>query len=166
MEHFIESDFVMVNDRLARFYKLPPVKGDGFVPVTLPENSERGGLIAQAGFLKLTSTDFATSPIHRGSWILKNLYNEKIDPPADVVINEPDIRGATTIREAILKHQQEASCARCHSKIDPWVSPSSTTIRSAASEASTATWKNSLPSRREPRSQRNSNSPRFRLMPP
>ena len=119
MEHFIDSDFVMVNDRLARFYKLPPVKGDGFVPVKLPKNSERGGLIAQAGFLKLTSTDFATSPIHRGSWILKNLYNEKIDPPADVVINEPDIRGATTIREAILKHQQLESCARCHSKIDP-----------------------------------------------
>ncbi|MEM7143509.1 MAG: DUF1592 domain-containing protein [Verrucomicrobiota bacterium] len=119
MECFIDSDFVMVNDRLARFYELPPVKGDGFVPVKLPEDSERGGLIAQAGFLKLTSTDFATSPIHRGSWILKNLYNEKIDPPADVVINEPDIRGATTIREAILKHQQEESCARCHSKIDP-----------------------------------------------
>lgn len=119
MEHFIDSEFVMVNDRLARFYKLPPVKGDAFVPVQLPEESERGGLIAQAGFLKLTSTDFATSPIHRGSWILKNLYNEKIDPPADVVINEPDIRGAITIREAILKHQQEESCARCHSKIDP-----------------------------------------------
>ena len=119
MKHFIDSDFVMVNDRLARFYELPAVEGDGFVPVKLPEDSERGGLIAQAGFLKLTSTDFATSPIHRGSWILKNLYNEKIDPPADVVINEPDIRGATTIREAILKHQQLESCARCHSKIDP-----------------------------------------------
>ena len=119
MEHFIDSDFVMVNDRLARFYGLPAVKGDAFVPVKLPKNSERGGLVAQAGFLKLTSTDFATSPIHRGSWILKNLYNERIEPPADVLINEPDIRGTTTIREAILKHQQLESCARCHSKIDP-----------------------------------------------
>lgn len=119
MEHFIDSDFIMVNDRLARFYELPPVKGDEFLPVTLPEGSERGGLIAQAGFLKLTSTDFATSPIHRGAWILKNLYNEKIEPPADVVINEPDIRGATTVREAVLKHQQLESCSRCHSKIDP-----------------------------------------------
>ena len=119
MEYFIDSDFVMVNDRLARFYGLPPVKGDAFVPVKLPGDSERGGLVAQAGFLKLTSTDFATSPVHRGSWILKNLYNEKIDPPADVVINEPDIRGTTTIREALLKHQQLESCARCHSKIDP-----------------------------------------------
>lgn len=119
MEHFIDSDFVMANDRLARFYGLPKVKGDDFVPVSLPEDSERGGLIAQAGFLKLTSTDFATSPIHRGAWILKNLYNEKIEPPADVVINEPDIRGATTVREAVLKHQQLESCSRCHSKIDP-----------------------------------------------
>ena len=119
MEHFIDSDFVMVNDRLARFYGLPKVKGDDFVPAKLPADSERGGLVAQAGFLKLTSTDFTTSPIHRGSWILKNLYNEKIDPPADVVINEPDIRGTTTVREALLKHQQFASCARCHSKIDP-----------------------------------------------
>ena len=119
MEHFIDSDFVMANDRLARFYGLPPVKGDAFLPVKLPKDSERGGLIAQAGFLKLTSTDFATSPIHRGSWILKNLYNERIEPPADVLINEPDIRGTTTIREAILKHQQLESCSRCHSKIDP-----------------------------------------------
>ena len=119
MEHFIDSDFVMANDRLARFYGLPAVKGDAFVPVKLPENSERGGLIAQAGFLKLTSTDFATSPIHRGAWILKNLYNERIEPPADILINEPDIRGTTTIREAILKHQELESCSRCHSKIDP-----------------------------------------------
>ena len=119
MEYFIDSDFVMANDRLARFYGLPAVKGDAFVPVKLPAKSERGGLIAQAGFLKLTSTDFATSPIHRGSWILKNLYNERIEPPADILINEPDIRGTTTIREAILKHQELESCARCHSKIDP-----------------------------------------------
>lgn len=119
MEHFIDSDFVMANDRLARFYGLPAVKGDWFVPVKLPNESERGGLVAQAGFLKLTSTDFATSPIHRGSWILKNLYNERIEPPADVLINEPDIRGTTTIREAILKHQELKSCSRCHSKIDP-----------------------------------------------
>ena len=119
MEHFIDSNFVMANDRLARFYGLPAVQGDAFIPVQLPKKSERGGLVAQAGFLKLTSTDFATSPIHRGSWILKNLYNETIEPPADILINEPDIRGTTTIREAILKHQELESCSRCHSKIDP-----------------------------------------------
>ena len=71
----------MANDRLARFYGLPAVKGDAFVPVKLPKDSERGGLIAQAGFLKLTSTDFATSPIHRGSWILKISITKKLSHP-------------------------------------------------------------------------------------
>jgi hypothetical protein len=32
---------------------------------------------------------------------------------------EPDIRGATTIREQLAKHRQIPSCASCHAKIDP-----------------------------------------------
>ena len=32
---------------------------------------------------------------------------------------EPDIRGATTIRQQLAKHRNVPSCATCHSKIDP-----------------------------------------------
>ncbi len=32
---------------------------------------------------------------------------------------EPDIRGATTIREQLARHRAEESCNRCHRKIDP-----------------------------------------------
>jgi hypothetical protein len=32
---------------------------------------------------------------------------------------EPDIRGATTIREQLAKHREIESCASCHTKIDP-----------------------------------------------
>jgi hypothetical protein len=32
---------------------------------------------------------------------------------------EPDIRGATTIREQLEKHRMQATCAACHAKIDP-----------------------------------------------
>ncbi|MCA9136835.1 MAG: DUF1585 domain-containing protein, partial [Planctomycetales bacterium] len=32
---------------------------------------------------------------------------------------EPDIRGATTIREQLEKHRNIESCAACHNKIDP-----------------------------------------------
>jgi len=119
MTEFIDSDFVMVNDQLADFYGLPNVEGNEFRPVNLPADSERGGLIAQAGFLKLTSNTFATSPILRGVWILNNLYGEKMEPPSDLIIEEPDIRGTTTIKEVLEKHQQVQSCQRCHSKIDP-----------------------------------------------
>jgi hypothetical protein len=32
---------------------------------------------------------------------------------------EPDIRGATTIRDQLAKHRQTSACASCHVKIDP-----------------------------------------------
>jgi hypothetical protein len=40
-------------------------------------------------------------------------------PPSDTPAVEPDVRGAVTIREQLDKHRSDASCASCHSKIDP-----------------------------------------------
>jgi hypothetical protein len=119
MLNFIDSDFVMVNDLTAEVYGLPPVQGRAFQACQLPTDSERGGLVGQAGFLKLTSGSFRTSPILRGVWILKNLYGETLAAPADVKIEEPDIRGAKTLQEVMAKHQQLENCRRCHARIDP-----------------------------------------------
>jgi hypothetical protein len=40
-------------------------------------------------------------------------------PPPSVPAVEPDIRGATTIREQLERHRTQASCNACHAKIDP-----------------------------------------------
>jgi hypothetical protein len=40
-------------------------------------------------------------------------------PPADVPALEPDIRGATTLREQLAKHRNNPACASCHAQIDP-----------------------------------------------
>ncbi|MFM8727282.1 MAG: DUF1585 domain-containing protein, partial [Planctomycetaceae bacterium] len=40
-------------------------------------------------------------------------------PPPDVAAVEPDIRGASTIREQLDKHKNVAVCAQCHRHIDP-----------------------------------------------
>ncbi len=40
-------------------------------------------------------------------------------PPAGVSGIEPDIRGATTLRELLAKHRDSDSCRTCHSQIDP-----------------------------------------------
>ena len=40
-------------------------------------------------------------------------------PPENVPAIEPDIRGATTIREMLDKHRSDTACASCHRKIDP-----------------------------------------------
>lgn len=119
MENFIESDFIMINDKLAEHYGFSGVRGSEFRKFKMPPDSQRGGLTGQAGFLKQTSGTFETSPILRGVWIIKNLYGEKMEPPADVIIAEPDIRGTTTVREIMEKHQSSENCFRCHAKIDP-----------------------------------------------
>ena len=40
-------------------------------------------------------------------------------PPASVPAVEPDIRGASTIRELLALHTKSESCAACHAKFDP-----------------------------------------------
>ncbi len=119
MVNFIDSDFMMVNDFSARFYGLKGISGTAFRPVKLSPDSERGGLVGQAGFLKLTSSAFETSPVQRGAWILKNIYGENIEPPANLKFEEPDVRGAKTVKEVMAKHQSVETCYRCHSRIDP-----------------------------------------------
>ena len=56
----------------------------------------------------------------RGVWVLKKLLGHDVPPPpADVPAVEPDIRGATTLREQLNKHRDSQSCAVCHRTIDP-----------------------------------------------
>ena len=119
MLNFIDSDFAMVNDETSDFYKFGRISGRSFQRVPLPADSERGGLIGQAGLLKLTSGKFATSPILRGAWILENIYGERLEPPPNLTFDEPDIRGTATIKEMIEKHKSNETCNRCHARIDP-----------------------------------------------
>src|SRR5690606_20144568 len=52
--------------------------------------------------------------------VLENVLGDAVGPPpASVPAVEPDIRGATTIREQLAKHASDATCARCHRRIDP-----------------------------------------------
>ena len=119
MTNFIDSDFAMVNDETAEFYGYDAVTSRAFQRVPIPKHSERGGLIGQAGLLKLTSSKFATSPILRGTWVLKNIYGQKLNPPPDLVFDEPDVRGAETVKEVIKQHKSTETCNRCHAHIDP-----------------------------------------------
>lgn len=48
-----------------------------------------------------------------------SLWHTPPPPPPTIEAIEPDIRGATTIREQLAKHREHESCNRCHQKIDP-----------------------------------------------
>jgi hypothetical protein len=116
----VESDFAMLNDRLARHYELPAVKGSHLRKVTLPASSPRGGLLTQAAILKVTANGTTTSPVVRGAWAMDRVFGQPPpSPPPGVPAAEPDLRGATTIREILEKHAADESCAGCHQRFDP-----------------------------------------------
>ena len=120
LTNFVASDFTMLNERLAKHYGIPDVTGQEFRKVALPPNSHRGGVLTMASVLKVTANGTTTSPILRGAWVLDRILGTPPPKPTvDVEAVEPDIRGATTIREQLAKHRQRAECASCHAKIDP-----------------------------------------------
>lgn len=121
LTNFIDSDFAMLNGRLAKHYDIPGVEeGLAFRKVTLPPNSHRGGVLAMASVMKVTANGTTTSPILRGAWVLDRILGTPPPKPTmDVEAVEPDIRGATTIRKQLSQHRDNAACASCHVKIDP-----------------------------------------------
>ena len=117
--NFLDSDFTFVNKPLARMYGIKSPQGTGFELAQLTDR-RRGGLLGQASVLTVTANGIDTSPVVRGVWLLENILGTPPNPPPpDVEPLDPDIRGATTIREQLKKHRETASCFDCHRKIDP-----------------------------------------------
>jgi hypothetical protein len=118
----VKSDFVVINERLARFYGIGGVKGDEFRKVPVPPGVHRGGIPTQASVLTITSNGTRTSPVKRGTWIMKTLLG--IDPglpvanAGEIAPKVPGIDKAT-VRKRLEIHRQLDQCARCHNKIDP-----------------------------------------------
>jgi Protein of unknown function (DUF1588)/Protein of unknown function (DUF1585)/Protein of unknown function (DUF1592) len=120
VKNVIHSDFAMLNERLAEHYRIPGVRGVEIRKVMLPANSRRGGLLTQGAVLKVSSNGTSTSPVVRGAYVLARFLGKPPEPPPkSVPAIEPDIRGATTIREQLEKHRADASCATCHANLDP-----------------------------------------------
>ena len=128
--NFVRSDFAMLNERLAKHYGLMEAYGaerrklgsqsTALIKVPLPAGSVRGGVMAQASVLKVTANGTTSSPVLRGVWVMDRILGLPVPPPPPgVPAVEPDIRGATTIREQLAKHRNSESCSGCHAKIDP-----------------------------------------------
>lgn len=118
----IRSDFVTINERLARFYGIQDVRGDQFRRVEVPDGVHRGGIVTQASILTLTSNGTRTSPVKRGTWILKTLLGTDPGLPVanagEIAPKVPGIDKAT-VRQRLEIHRELPQCARCHNKIDP-----------------------------------------------
>jgi hypothetical protein len=116
----VDADFTYINAGLSRLYELSNVAGDSLQRVSLPADSPRRGVLGHASILTVTANGVETSPVKRGVWLLEKLFGTPPSPPPpNVPPIEPDIRGATTVRQQFEKHRSVQACADCHAKIDP-----------------------------------------------
>ena len=117
--HLVRSDFAMLNEPLARLYGLEGVRGWDIRRVPLPPGSRRGGFLTQGSVLKTTAAGTTTSPVKRGAFVMEKILGiVPTPPPPDTGSIEPDVRGATTIREQLDHHRRNATCAGCHRQMD------------------------------------------------
>jgi len=117
---FVHSDWTFLNQRLARHYGIAGVFGGELRKVKLPPGCRRGGVLTHASILKVTADGTRTSPVLRGKWVLERILGQPPSPlPPGIPAIEPDIRGATTIRQQLDKHRNTPACASCHRFIDP-----------------------------------------------
>jgi len=116
---FLDSDFTFLNERLAKHYGIPGVKGDQFQRVNLT-GVERGGILTQASILTVTSNPTRTSPVKRGKWILENILGTPPPPPPPDVPELKEGKELTgTLRQRMEQHRANPSCAVCHKRMDP-----------------------------------------------
>ena len=122
LREFLDSDWTMVNPRLATHYTLPPLAQTGFQKVTLRPENHRGGLLTQASILSLTSDGTRHRPVHRGVWVSETIFGRTPPPPppnVEPLAPTPSNKPKATIRMQLEAHATHATCASCHQKIDP-----------------------------------------------
>jgi hypothetical protein len=118
----LRADYTFLNERLARHYGVPNVKGSHFRRVSLGAGSPRAGILGQGSVLTVTSYPDRTSPVVRGKWILENLLGTPPPPPLPDVgeLRPRDETGAVlSMRDRMEQHRRNPVCASCHSMMDP-----------------------------------------------
>jgi hypothetical protein len=123
IDNLIESDFAMLNQNLAEFYRIDGVFGNHFRPVKISPDAHRGGLLSQGAFLTGHSDGTDAHPIKRAVWVKEKILGDPPPPPPPNVPElDPDTPGfdKLTLKQKLEMHRDKDSCRNCHQKIDPF----------------------------------------------
>jgi hypothetical protein len=114
----LTADFSMLNGTLATYYGLPAPAGTGFAKVGL--EGQRAGILTQAGRMAALAKGNDTDAVMRGRFVREALLCQDLPPPPDnVPAVPPPPDGQNTQRERLSAHSKDASCAVCHTLMDP-----------------------------------------------
>ena len=92
----------------------------GLRKLPIDRGGRYGGLLTQSAVMTATANGVDTQPVLRGVWLLENILGmPPPEPPKNVPALTPDTQGATTPRDLLAKHTDDAACYTCHQLIDP-----------------------------------------------
>ncbi len=108
-----------MNDKVARYYGLSGPSSSTFERVQV-NPLQRSGIMTQAQLLTVLTPGSRSNPTVRGLFVLERLMcDAPDDPPASLMVKEPEYNESLTTRERFAVHSREPSCAGCHAAMDP-----------------------------------------------
>jgi hypothetical protein len=117
----VDADHTFLNERLAKHYGVEGVTGDAWRRVEGVRKHGRGSILCLATTLSTQAGASRTSPILRGNWLYETILGEKLPkPPKDVPLLAETVPTGLSERQLIAMHSENAACAKCHRRIDPY----------------------------------------------
>jgi mono/diheme cytochrome c family protein len=117
----VDVDHTFLNERLAKHYGVEGVRGEEWRRVDGVRKHGRGSILCLATTLATQAGASRTSPILRGNWLYETILGEKLPkPPKDVPLLAETVPAGLSERQLIAMHSENAACAKCHRRIDPF----------------------------------------------
>ncbi|MCC9654738.1 DUF1588 domain-containing protein [Rhodopirellula sp. JC737] len=118
----LAADWTYTNPRLTEFYgdAWKPAESDETWTRTVGDPRTHVGVLTHPLVMARLSYHSATSPIHRGVFLLRHVMGRTLRPPNEAFAPlSPDLHPDLTTRERVELQTSPESCQICHSRINP-----------------------------------------------
>lgn len=118
----LQADWAYTTPRLAEYYGevwQPRDSSTGGLTRSVSDSQHRIGLLSHPYLMSGLAYQDATSPIHRGVFLIRYVLGRTLRPPeAAIVPLSPDLHPDMTTRERVALQTSPENCQVCHSKIN------------------------------------------------
>jgi mono/diheme cytochrome c family protein len=117
-----QADWTYTTQRLAEFYGqrwAPADAGGHGLRRSVPDPEHRFGVLSHPYLMSRLAHHDATSPIHRGVFLIRYLLGRTLRPPDEAFVPlAPDLHPDLSTREQVEMQTSPESCQVCHGKIN------------------------------------------------
>ena len=113
LKEILTAPYTFVNDKTAPLYGVTAPNGTNFGKVDL-DPKQRSGLLTQIGFLASKAHADEPDPIHRGTFMVGEMFCTQLAAPPVTGEVPPPSATLKTLRERVVSLTSAPSCAVCH----------------------------------------------------